>query len=62
MRKAKVTINKVRGWLYWTAKVLGDVQAVAHKNPGKAIPKRIGRRIAGKVTGRALGKLFGHTK
>lgn len=51
-------VNKLRGWLYFTAKVLGDVQAVTHKNPGKAIPKRIARRIAGKVTGRLMGHLF----
>lgn len=55
-----MTINQFRGHLYRLAKFLGDVQAVTHKNPGKAIPRRIGRRIAGKVTGRMLGKLFGH--
>lgn len=51
-------INKLRGWLYFTAKILGDVQAVTHKNPGKAIPKRIARRMAGKATGLLLRKIF----
>lgn len=57
-----MSINKFRGWLYWTAKVLGDVQAVTHKNPGKAIPKRIGRRLAGKLSGRLIGKIFPQTR
>jgi hypothetical protein len=57
-----MTISKFRGKLYALAKILGDVQAVTHKNPGKAIPKRIGRRIAGKLTGRVMGKLFRPTR
>lgn len=24
-----MSINKFRGWLYWSAKILGDVQAVS---------------------------------
>lgn len=51
-------INKFRGYLYLLAKGLGDVQAVTHKDPGKAIPKRIARRVVGNVTGRLMGKLF----
>lgn len=57
-----MTISKLRGWLYSAAKILGDVQAVTHKNPGQAIPKRIGRRLAGKVTGRIIGALFPPTR
>ena len=56
-----LTLNKIRGWLYGTAKVLGDVQAVqraSETESPKPIIKRIGRRIAGKATGRFLGALF----
>ena len=47
-------INKIRGSLYSTAKLLGDVQAVQR---GK-VSERIQRRIAGKITGRILRFLF----
>ena len=57
-----MTISKFRGKLYALAKILGDVQALTHKNPGTAIPKRIGRRIAGKLMGRLMGKLFRPTR
>jgi len=57
-----MTINKFRGKIYALAKILGDVQALVHKNPGKAIPKRIGRRIAGKITGRTIGSIFKPTR
>ena len=57
-----MTISKFRGKLYALAKILGDVQALTHKNPGKAIPKRIGRRIAVKLMGRLMGKLFRPTR
>ena len=57
-----MTLNKLRGKLYALASSLGDLQALTHKNPGKAIPKRIGRRIAGKLTGRLMGKLFRPTR
>ena len=53
-----MTLSQFRSKLYALAKILGDVQAVTHKNPGTAIPKRIGRRIAGKVTGRLMGSIF----
>lgn len=46
--------NKARGFLYWLAKAIGDVQAV---KSGK-VAKRVVRRAAGKATGRLLGKLF----
>ena len=52
-----MTIGKFRGWLYFVAKLLGDVQAVTSKRKN-AIPKRIGRRIVGRVTGRLIGRLF----
>lgn len=52
-----MSISKFRGWLYFIAKILGDVQAVRSKRKG-AITRRIGRRIAGKMTGRLLGKMF----
>ena len=38
------------------------LQAVTHKKPGNAIPKRIGRRIAGKITGRLMGSIFPPTR
>ena len=57
-----MTISQFRGKLYALASALGDLQAVTHKNPGKAIPKRIGRRIAGKITGRLMGGIFPPTK
>ncbi|MBT9141710.1 MAG: hypothetical protein DDT29_00101 [Dehalococcoidia bacterium] len=49
-----MSIGKARGFLYWLAKVLGDVQAVKSGKVGK----RIARRAAGKATGRLLRKLF----
>ena len=57
-----MTLSQFRGKLYALAKFLADVQAVTHKNPGKAIPKRIGRRIAGKLTGRLMGAIFPPSK
>ena len=49
-----MSINKTRGFLYWLARVLGDVNAVKKGKVGK----RIERRVTGKVTGRGLRKLF----
>lgn len=57
-----MTINKLRSVLYKTAKYMGDVQAVTHKKPGKAIPKRIGRRITGNLFAKILRSLFPPTK
>ena len=57
-----MTISKFRGKLYALAKLLGDVQALTHKNPGKAIPKRIGRRIAGKIMSRLMRAIFPPTR
>ena len=56
-RKKGLTINKVRGYMYTTAKLLGDVQAIASGDP-KKMAKRVGRRVVGKGTGRLLGWLF----
>ena len=49
-----MSISKTRGWLYFIAKLLGDVQAV---KKGR-VKKRIARRIVGKAAGRGIGKLF----
>lgn len=49
-----MTLNKFRGFLYTTAKVLGDIHAI---RKGRIV-QRIGRRVAGKFTGHALGKFF----
>ena len=57
-----MTLSQFRSKLYAMAKLLGDVQAVTHKKPAKAIPKRIGRRIAGKITGRIIGSIFKPTR
>jgi len=57
-----MTISKFRSKLYALAKILGDLQALTHKNPGKAIPKRIGRRIVGKFMGRLMGAIFPPSK
>lgn len=44
----------MRGFLYWLAKILGDVNAVKR---GK-IGQRIVNRAAGKLAGRAMGKVW----
>jgi hypothetical protein len=43
-----------RGFLYWLARLLGDVNAVKKGRVGR----RVGRRMAGRTTGRLLRKLF----
>ena len=57
-----MTISQFRSKIYALASALGDLQALTHKNPGKAIPKRIGRRISGKITGRIMGSVFPPTR
>ena len=57
-----MTLSKFRSKLYALAKILGDLQAITHKNPGKAIPKRIGRRMAGNLMGRLMGAIFPPSK
>ncbi len=39
-----------RGFLYWLARLLGDVNAVKKG--------RVGRRIARRATGKSTGRLF----
>jgi len=46
--------KSTRGWLYFFAKLLGDVNAVKKGKVGK----RIARRTVGKATGKGLRKLF----
>ncbi len=46
---------KARGFLYWLARLLGDLNAVKKKKVGR----RIARRAAGKVTGRAFRRWLG---
>ncbi|RJQ54077.1 MAG: hypothetical protein C4521_04280 [Actinobacteria bacterium] len=52
--ESRVSISSTRGFLYWLARFLGDIQAAKRGRVGR----RVGRRIAGKVTGRALRRLF----
>ena len=49
-----MSLNKTRGFLYWLARLLGDVNAVKRGTVGK----RIARRAAGRATGKTLRKLF----
>jgi len=49
-----VSLNGTRGFLYWLARLLGDVNAVRRGRIGR----RVARRAAGKATGRGLGRLF----
>ena len=49
-----MTISGFRGWLYWLAKLLGDVNAVRRGRIGK----RVARRATGKLTGRLFRRLF----
>jgi hypothetical protein len=51
-----MTMGKLRGWLYWLARLLGDVQAV-RKGP-RAVGTRLLRRSAGRMSGRLLGRMF----
>lgn len=44
----------MRNFLYWFARLLGDINAV---NKGR-VDRRIGRRVAGHMTGKCLRKLF----
>ena len=43
-----------RSFLYFLAKILGDINAVSKNKIGR----RVGRRVVGKFTGRLLGKVF----
>lgn len=55
-RRRHVTLNKTRGWLYLTAQILGDVQAVRRGRVGR----RLARRLLGRLAGRLLGAIFRH--
>lgn len=44
----------LRGFLYWLARLLGDVNAVRKGRVGR----RVARRAAGKATGRGFGRFF----
>jgi len=46
--------RSVRSFLYFLARLLGDVNAVRRGRVGR----RIGRRIVGRSAGRWLGRLF----
>lgn len=56
-RKKGITISKVRGTMYTTAKFLGDVQAISSGSPKKMF-KRFLRRIVGKYAARFISALF----
>jgi len=56
MTQRRSEINEIRGWLYWLARLLGDVNAI-QRGP-HAIEQRVERRLVGKLAGRFLGKLF----
>lgn len=47
-----MSISKIRSFLYWLAKILGDVNAIRRGT----ILKRIKNRIVGKFTARRLFK------
>ena len=49
-------ISSTRGWVYWMARLLGDVSAI-EQGPG-AVGRRIERRLVGKMAGRSLWRLF----
>lgn len=52
--RKSLTIGKTRGFLYWLARLLGDINAIKRGKTGK----RIMRRAAGRGTGKMLGKIF----
>ena len=49
--------NKIRGYSYKLARLLGDIQAVSSGCP-KKMTKRVGRRVTGRAAGKSLGKYF----
>ena len=49
-----MSIGKLRGWLYWLARLLGDVNAVKRGRTGQ----RIARRAAGRLAGRLLRRIL----
>ena len=49
-----MSLGKLRSFLYWLGRLLGDMNAVRRGRIGR----RIGRRLAGRATGRLLGRIF----
>ena len=47
-------MGSTRGFLYWLARILGDINAVKKGRVGK----RVARRVTGKATGKLFRKLF----
>lgn len=45
-------MNKLRSWLYWAARLLGDVNAIQRG------PEAIARRLVRKAAGRQVGRLM----
>jgi hypothetical protein len=43
----------VRGWLYFVARTMGDIQAVSKGQ----VKRRVRRRVAGRILGKLLRKL-----
>ena len=54
MSRRGLTIGKVRSFLYWIARFLGDFNAVRRGT----ISKRLARRVAGRATARILSRIF----
>jgi hypothetical protein len=52
----KGEIGSTRGWLYWMARILGDINAIQHGPHG--IERRVERRLVGKMAGRTLWRLL----
>ncbi|WP_162831730.1 hypothetical protein [Halalkalibacter hemicellulosilyticus] len=48
-----MSISKIRSFLYKTAKILGDINAVRRGR----VKQRIKRRIFGKISGRMMGRI-----
>ncbi len=51
-----MSISKVRGILYNTAKLLGDISAFSSANPNK-ITQRMVRRAEGRMSSQAMTKV-----
>jgi len=49
-----MTIGRLRSWLYTTARLLGDLNAILRGR----VMQRLERRAVGKLSGRLIGKLF----
>ena len=49
-----MTLSKLRGLLYKTARIIGDVQAIRHGR----IVKRIHNRIVGRLSGKLLRRIW----